>query len=618
LERNRRRWDAALGSKAWHRLPNARPALQRIDENPIERDDLAMPDFEPTPHPGEFGPDDAPHGGFAVARALREGGANTVFTLCGGHIAAVLDACHDLEIRTIDHRHEGAACLAAEGFALATGKVGVAVITAGAGFTNALTGLADAGVWSVPLVMLAGHAQLRQTGRGAVQEAPQLAMAAPVAKKALTCVDPKRLGRTTSEALHVARSGRPGPVYCELPQDVLSAKVAPPDPDAAPFGHPRTAPISRASKEDVAAALTLLESATRPIIVAGSGAFWSGAGDALARFAEAAKIPVVTTSAARGVLPDSHPMCLGGLIHAGIATASADVVVVLGSAFNANLCFGGSPLFQSDQKIIQVDLAPDALGGDRAPAIAVASDVRCFLTDLFERFARAPAEREAWLEDARGMTGMMRASWDEQIAAHRGRRLHAGSVARDLCAWAREQFGGEVTFVADGGDALLWALAYTYAEGPGRILTTTTALGTLGVGLPFAIGAKVARPGEPVILFSGDGAFGFSAMEIESAVRQKLPIICIISNNHGWRDVSHEQDAWFGKGRRFASELSDTRWDKLAEALGGHGEHVTRLDQLRPALERAYTSGTVSVINVETDPEVLSDLLRNLGAMGLN
>jgi acetolactate synthase-1/2/3 large subunit len=575
-----------------------------------------MPDFAPAPSTNASIPDDAPHGGVSVARALRDAGVDTIFTLCGGHIAPILDACHDLEIRIIDHRHEGAATLAAEGYALATGRLGVAVVTAGAGFTNALTGLADSGMWSVPMVTIGGHAPLHQTGRGAVQDAPQLQMAAAVAKRALTCVEPSRIGRVVGEALYVARSGRPGPVYLEIAQDVLASKW-PLDASDAPIGRPRRTPLACAPKEDLQAVLSALEKAERPVILCGSGAHWSGAGEAIARFAERARIPVVTSSAARGVVPDSHPLCLGGLIHAGIACASADVVVILGSAFNANICFGGAPLFQEEQTIIQVDIAGDAFGGDRRPNIAVTSDVRLFMEDLLRAWSKSD-RGSSWPDEARDSTGMMRGSWDQQIASHEGGRLHAGLVARQVASFARARFGGGVTFVADGGDALLWMMAYAYAEGPGRILTTTTALGTLGVGMPFAMGAKAARPQEPVILFSGDGALGFSAMELESAVRQNLPIVVIVSNNYGWRDVSHEQDMWFGKGRRFASELSDMRWDALARAVGGHGEHVTRIEELEPALSRSFASGRASIINVETDPEVLSDLLRNLGAMGLN
>jgi acetolactate synthase-1/2/3 large subunit len=295
-----------------------------------------------------------------------------------------------------------------------------------------------------------------------------------------------------------------------------------------------------------------------------------------------------------------------------------DVVLVLGSAFNANVCFGVEPLFAPQNKVIQVDISADCMGGDRRPEVSIVGDVRRVVRALHDGYTKSPANREAWLKESRDFAGFLLGTWDQQIAGHKGKRVHAGAAVREVAAFARQAFGGNVTFIADGGDALTWGLAYMYAESPGRMLSTTTALGTLGVGMPFALGAKAARPKEPVILFAGDGAFGFSAMEFESAVRQRLAVVCVISNNFGWRDVSHEQDMWFGAGRRHASELSDTRYDRLGEALGGHGEHVTRLEELRPALERSFASGKAAIINVETDSEVLSDLLRNLGQMGIN
>ncbi|MBV8301038.1 MAG: thiamine pyrophosphate-binding protein, partial [Candidatus Dormibacteraeota bacterium] len=206
---------------------------------------------------------------------------------------------------------------------------------------------------------------------------------------------------------------------------------------------------------------------------------------------------------------------------------------------------------------------------------------------------------------------------DQQVDGHTGAAVHPGAVAREVAAVARDRFGGEVTFVADGGDALSWALAYFYAEKPGHLLTTTTALGTLGVGMPFALAAQAARPGEPVILFTGDGSFGLTAMEVDTAVRHGLPVVVVVSNNGGWGDVRHEQDMLFGEGRQVASRLAPVRYDLLAQALGGHGERVERLEELRPALDRSLDSGVCSVIDVQTDPAVLSELLRMVASLGL-
>ena len=554
-------------------------------------------------------------GGALMARTLRERGVTTIFALPGGHILPLLDACLDEDIRVIDTRHEGAAVLAAEGWALATGDTGVAAVTAGPGFANGLIGLIDAGAWSVPLVMLAGRTGRSKQGRGAVMDIDQRAIAAPITKWAATCDDAGRVPRYIAEALHRARSGCPGAVYLEVDADAVYAS-APPLDVVAP-GFPALASRPAGAPAEVGALIAALTAAQRPVIVAGSGAFWSDAGAEIAGFAELARIPVITASAARGVVPDSHPWSLGSLVHGGLAIPSADCVLVLGSAFNANVMYGGPPLFGSDQIVLQVDIDADRVGGNRAADVAVIGDIASVMHDCCEAWATTPPGRDEWLERARALAAASIGFWDRQVDEYEGDLVHAGAAARELAAFVRERFGGSATFLADGGDALAWALAYFDAELPGRLLTTTTALGTLGVGMPFALAAQAARPEEPVFLFAGDGSFGLSAMEVDTAVRQRLPVIVVVSNNAGWGDVQHEQDAAFGPGRHVASTLPGVRYDRLAEALGGHGERVEHLEQLRPALERSIASGVCSVIDVQTDPAVLSELLRMVAQLGL-
>jgi acetolactate synthase I/II/III large subunit len=554
-------------------------------------------------------------GAMLCARALFEAGVRTLFTLPGGHILSLIDACDRIGVRVIDTRHEGAAALAAEGYALATGSAGAVAVTAGPGFANGLIGLLDAAAWSVPLVYISGRTGLAQQGRGAVMDIDQRAVVAPAAKWAASCTRAGSIPRYASEAVYRARSGCPGPVYLDIPWDVVDSQVAPLDVE--PSGYPAEPPCPAASPQDVGAALAALQKAERPMILAGSGVFWSGAGEDLARFAELARIPVVTASAARGVIPDSHPWCLGSLVHGGLALPHADCVMVIGSAFNANVMFGRAPLFGAEQAIIQVDIDAARIGGNRAVDVALAGDARHVLHDLTEAWRHSRDDREQWLERARALTLASVAFWDRQIDSFDGAKVHAGAVARELAAFARERFGAHVTLVADGGDALSWALAYFYAEKPGRLLSTTTALGTLGVGLPFALASKAARPDEPVLVFAGDGSFGLTAMEIDTAVRHALPIVVVVSNNAGWGDVRHEQDVAFGAGRHVASELAATRYDRFAESLGAHGEHVTELGQLRPALERSLAGGRCAVIDVDTDPSVLSELLRMVATLGL-
>jgi acetolactate synthase-1/2/3 large subunit len=232
-------------------------------------------------------------------------------------------------------------------------------------------------------------------------------------------------------------------------------------------------------------------------------------------------------------------------VHGGLAIPSADCVLVLGSAFNANVMYGGAPLFGTDQTIIQVDIAAERVGGNRAADVTVIGDIAAVMRDCCEAWTATPPGREEWLDRGRALAGASLEFWNRQIDEHTGERIHAGAAARTLADLIHQRFGGSATCVADGGDALAWALAYFRSELPGRLLTTTTALGTLGVGMPFALAAQAARPGEPVFLFTGDGSFGLSAMEVATAVRHHLPVIAIVSNNAGWGDVRYEQDELF-------------------------------------------------------------------------
>lgn len=556
------------------------------------------------------------HGGRLAAEALRRAGVTTVFAVPGGHVLHLLDGCLDVGIRVVHLRHEGAAALAAEGWALATGQPGVVVATAGPGFANALVGVADAGAWTVPLVLLGGRTGIERQGRGAVMDIDQAAMVAPVVDHVLRCHDPERVMATVGQALHLARAGRPGPVYVEIPMDVYAAEASLPAAGVTrPPGGP--APVGAGRPADVRATVDLLAGAERPVAIAGSGAFWSAAGDRLAAFAERTGVPVVTASAARGLLPDDHEGCLGGILHGGGAMLMADAVLVLGSAFNANLAYGGPPLFRPDQQVVQVDLDAAAIGGNRRPDVAVVGDVGEVLAAVTDAWPDTVDRLAGWREQARDVVRAMQAEWDRQVDDHDGDLLHAGEVARTTARVIRERTDGAVTVVCDGGDALAWGMAYTTAHGPGRLLTTTTALGTLGVGLPFALAARAARPDEPVVLFTGDGSFGLSAMELDSCVRHGLPVVCVVSNNASWGDVAHEQDAWFGPGRRVGSDLAGVRYDLLARAVGADGHRVTRREELVPALEAALDAGRPAVVDVATDPEVLSELLRNVSALGV-
>jgi acetolactate synthase-1/2/3 large subunit len=366
----------------------------------------------------------------------------------------------------------------------------------------------------------------------------------------------------------------------------------------------------------VDAAVALLQSAERPVILAGSGAFFSGAGEHLRRFAERTGVPVVTTSAARGLLDDDHPRCLGGLVHGGIALASADVSVVLGSRFNANLVYGGFPLFPPEQKVIQVDVRPEHLGGLRAPEVALAGDVAATLDAVGGAWTKPAGAFDEWRSQAREGAEASWTSWNAECDRP-ANGLHAGWLARETARIADEQ---PSTFVSDGGDSVLWGLAMSRAHRPGTNLFIGSAMGTLGIGLPFGLAAKAARPDEPVFVFTGDGAFGLSAIELDTASRHGLGVVVVVVNNGGWGDVRHEQRMFYGEDAVRGAELSSMRYDALAQSVGGHGERVTEPAEVRPALERARTAaeeGMPAVVDAVTDPDVMSDLMRNLGGLSV-
>lgn len=557
---------------------------------------------------------DPHHGGILAARALAAAGIERIFALPGGHVLPLFEGARVEGLPITDTRHEENAVFMAEGWALATGRPALAAVTAGPGLANAVPGMAEANAAGVPVVVLAGRTGLAQRHRGAVQDLDQLGAVAAMTKWRAECLQTERIPEYVAEAVHQARSGMPGVAYLEVPQDVFAASAAPPDLSW-PTGHgdpARSVPVAG----DLDRALDLLRGSERPVVLAGSGAFFSGAGDALRALAERTGIPVTTTSAARGLLDDDHPRCLGGLVHGGIALASSDVALVLGSRFNANLVYGGPPLFPPGQRVVQVDVRPENLGGLRRPEVALAGDVAATLEALAGAWTGPADAFDPWNERAREGVAASWRSWDEQCERP-ATGIHPGWLAREVGRFADEQ--GVGTFVSDGGDSVLWGVAFSNAHRPGSNLYIGSAMGTLGIGLPFGAAARAARPEEPVLVFTGDGAFGLSAMELDTAVRHGLGVVVVVVNNGGWGDVRHEQRMFYGDEADHGAVLSTIRYDRLCEAVGGHGERVEEPDQLRPALGRALkasSEGVPAVVDAVTDPDVMSDLMRNLG--GLN
>ena len=546
------------------------------------------------------------HGGVAIAEVLTGAGVDHLFCLPGGHIGPVTDGCQKAGIRIVGTRHESAAVHMAEAWARCTGRTGVAAVTAGPGFTNCVTALANAQATGIPVTVLGGRTPLNLRGRGAVQDVDQSTVSRAVAKWAREVTQPEQLAPSVREALAVARSGRPGSAYLDLPTDVLTAET--PAAEVKPI---ELTP-SPADSGLIEEAVHILAGAERPMCVTGGGAFWAGAGVALRNFVEATSIPVTTTSHSRGLIPDSHPLCAGSLLHGGVGVALADVVLIIGSRFNGNLVFGGPPLWNENQKIILVDCDPAAFSLNRPPDLAVLGDAAVVLDQLAEAWSGQP--KKDWATELMTYAQGSLDHWRTEAEGD-AQGVHPGWLAREVCGFAAEA-GPSSTLVIDGGDILGWGLAFVQAEDAGSLLFTSDALGTLGLGVPYAAAAPLARPDGPTIALIGDGAFGLSAMEIETAARNGSAPVIVVSNNRSWGDVRYEETEWFGS-TSVATDLSDARYDKLCEALGGHGERVESPEQLRPALDRAAASGVVSVVDVLTDPDRPNEILRNMGALGL-
>lgn len=550
-------------------------------------------------------------GGRLVARTLAASGVQNLFCLQGGHIDSLLYGCQNEGLRIIDTRHEQAAAHMAEGWALATGEAGVAAVTAGPGLSDAVTGLANAHMSLSPMMLLAGARPLAHADTWPLQDLDQLGMVRPVTKWSRVCTTAARSGEYTAMGLAEARNGRPGPVYLELPLDVLFAET----PEATPVSA-AVEPVAPGPDPDALDAVAgVLAAAERPIAIVGSGGHWSRAGAALAELAETVGLPVFSINAGRGVLPDTHEWSFGPTLPFGTAFGEAlmaDVVVILGARMGFTLLNGA---FLRDKTVIRVDIDPAETGRNVSGTHNLVSDARVFCQALARGWEGgiSPA-RAAWGDQLRAAAARNRAALAESHAGHSHKPVHPFQLVQAI----EEAAGPEATLVSDGGDVMTWsAMAFT-ARGPGRLLSVSTYLGCLGVGIPFALAARLARPEHPVFLLEGDGSFGLNAMEFDTAVRHDLPFVCIVGNDGSWGMSRHGQGLMFGYDQHVGVDLGVRPYHEVVRALGGHGEFVDDAGELRGAIDRALASGLPACINVAIDPSVCSPLTQAMASFGLS
>ncbi len=532
-------------------------------------------------------------GGHLVARTLRQAGVGHVFTLCGGHILPIYDGCLAEGVQVVDMRHEQACAHAGDAYARLTRNVGVALVTAGPGVTDAVTGVANAYSARSPLLLIGGAAPLGLRGLGALQETEQVGLLRPVTKGAWTVAETRQIPEVLTTAIRTALTGRPGPVFVEIPVDLLLTTVE--DrlaPIPADYVHRRPQAPDDASVAELAAQLAASE---RPMVMAGGGVYWDDAADALRAFAERAGVPVFTNGAGRGCLPTDHPLSFSQ--SRGFALGQADLVVVLGTPLDFRLGYGRPPSFAEGAKVAMVDVDPAELGRNRPLALGLCAHIGLTLRRTADALPPAlPARFETW-------RAAVRAREDEaQARLMAERRSDSAPISHyRLAHEIAAVVDADTTVVGDGGDVVGCASRIVPLQRPGQWLDPGP-FGCLGVGPSFAIAARLLRPAQRVLLIAGDGAFGLNGMEVETAVRFGLPMTIVIGNDGGWGQIRNPQLSFFGAERAVATSLPFTRYDRMVEALGGTGAHVTEPAALRPALERAMASGGVACVNVELDP----------------
>lgn len=531
-------------------------------------------------------------GGQLVARMLKQEKVRHVFTLSGLHVAPIYAGCVEEGIRVIDMRHEQAAAHAADAYARLTRGAGVAVVTAGPGVTGALTGVANAFQASSPLILLGGAAPTFNQGRGSLQEMEQVDLFHRIAKWSDRVPAPELIPSYLARAFRVALSGRPGPVFLELSWDVLCNGV-----DEAQLRLPslyRTDARLAPDPRKVEAAVALLESAERPAVIAGSSVYWDGAWGELRRFCETAQLPVYLNGAGRGCLPARHPLFFQHTRKE--ALSGADLVFVIGTPFDFRLNYGSEPTFGAYSKVVQIDVDPTEIGRNRPVEVGMIADSLSALRALADAAPRG--KRDAYLASLRE-SEEQRAQALEKWSRSDQTPIHHYRLAKELSEVAH--VGGEPMFVADGGNWVAMAAKVIELDHPGRWLDPGP-LGCLGVGAPFAIAARLLHPERTVWVIQGDGSFGLNGMDFETAVRFRLPLVCVVGNDAAWGQIRLPQVGMFGEEKSPATLLAPTRYDRIVEAMGGHSEHVTEPSQIRPALERAACSGLVACVNVMLDP----------------
>jgi thiamine pyrophosphate-dependent acetolactate synthase large subunit-like protein len=541
-------------------------------------------------------------GGHLVAKALKNEGVDTIFTLCGGHIIDIYDGCVDEGIRIIDVRHEQVAAHAADGYARQTGKLGCVVTTAGPGCTNAVTGIATAFRSESPILHIGGQGALTQHKMGSLQDLPHVDMMTPITKFAATVPSTERVADMVSMAVREAFNGAPGPVYLEIPRDILDREVDLTKAVIPKPGHYRASTRSIGDPRDIQTLADILVDSERPAILYGQQVWTARGHEEAIALLRGLDIPGYFNGGSRGLLPPGDPHHFDRT--RSNAFAEADVIVIVGTPFDFRMGYGRR--ISNKLKLIQIDMDYRTVGKNRDIDLGLVGDPGAILAAVLD------AATGRLKQDKR----QARRQWMQKLAAAEetaGEKLmplfksnntpiHPYRVAYEL----NEFLSDNTIYIGDGGDVVTISAQAVRPRRPGQWMDPG-ALGSLGVGTGFAIAAGLAHPNKEVLCYYGDGSFGMTAFDMETANRFGVPYIAVVGNNSAMNQIRYGQLAKYGEQRgNVGNLLGDVPFGKFAEMLGGYGEEVRDPAQIAPALQRARESvhrlRKSAVINIWVDP----------------
>ena len=545
---------------------------------------------------------DVVSGGHLVAKALKNEGVDTIFTLCGGHIIDIYDGCIDEGIRIIDVRHEQTAAHAADGYARQTGRLGCVVTTAGPGCTNAITGVATAFRSESPILHIGGQSSLTQHRMGSLQDLPHVDMMTPITKFASGVFSTERVADMISMAVRECFSGAYGPSYLEIPRDILDAEVPVASAKIPKPGSYRASIKSIGDPADIENLADILVKAERPAVLLGQQVWSSRGHEAAISFVRALDIPAYMNGASRGMLPQSDPHHFDRT--RSDAFKNADVILIVGTPFDFRMGYGKR--ISKEATLVQIDQSYATVGKNRDISLGLVGDPGAILAAVSQAVSGridngARQQRQKWMAELREIEVTKLEKLMPMFTTDQN-PIHPYRLAYEI----NEFLGEDTIYIGDGGDIVTISAQAVRPRNPGQWMDPG-ALGSLGVGTGFSMAAKLAHPNKEVVCLYGDGAFGMTAFDMETAQRFGAPYLAVIGNNSAMNQIRYGQLAKYGEERGdVGNKLGDVPFSKFGEMIGGYGEEVTEASQIQPAMQRAREaiakSGKCAVVNVWVDP----------------